>query len=73
MVPFEYGDLIRNKSNNENIYIYLGMATKSNENHRPIMECRMKVYCVMSAIKDNVGKTLYPFAMHSGRYEMLLS
>ena len=73
MVPFEYGDLIRNKSNNENIYIYLGMATKSKENHRPIMECRMKVYCVMSAIKDNVGKILYPFAMHSGRYEMLLS
>ncbi len=64
---------LRNKLNNENIYIYLGMATKSNENHRPIMECRMKVYCVMSAIKDNVGKTLYPFAMHSGRYEMLLS
>ena len=72
MIPFEYGDLIRNKSNNENIYIYLGMATKSNENHRPILECRMKVYCVMSAIKNNVGKTLYPFAMHSERYEKLL-
>lgn len=71
MKPFEYGDLIRHKDKKDNIYIFLGIVKKVNENYKHISESRMKIYCVVSDVSHYIGKVFYPFMMYEDHYETL--